>query len=66
MSETPIISEELEALVGRDFPPEVYEIEAGAVKKFAAAIEDPNPAWQQVTPPTFLASLVPTGLMQWT
>ncbi len=63
MSELPVISEALEALVGRDFPPEVYDIEAGAVKKFAAAIGDVNPAWREVAPPTFLASLVPTGLM---
>jgi len=63
VSEEPIISEELEALRHAEFAPECYEIEKGMVRKFAEAIEDPNPRWQEVVPPTFLAALVPKALM---
>ncbi len=63
MSEEPIISEELEGLLNVEFGPEVYEIEKSMVRKFAGAIDDPNPLWQQVAPPTFPAALVPTRLL---
>lgn len=63
MSDEPVISEELQSMLNVDFGPEVYEIERGMVKKFAEAVEDPNPAWQQAAPPTFSAALVPTGLL---
>jgi acyl dehydratase len=33
------------------------------VRKFVEAIDDRNPAWQEVAPPTFPAALVPTGLI---
>ncbi len=63
MSEEPIISQELESLLNIEFGPEVYEIEKGMVRKFAEAIDDPNPLWQQVTPPTFPAALIPSELL---
>jgi hypothetical protein len=63
LSEEPVISEELESLLNVEFGPEVYEIEKGMVGKFAASIEDPNPLWRQVAPPTFPAALVPTELL---
>ena len=63
MNEESVISEELEGLLNVEFGPDVYEIEKGMVRKFAEAIEDPNPAWQEVTPPTFPAALVPTSLV---
>ncbi len=63
MSEEPVISEELENLLNVEFGPEVYEIEKGMVRKFAEAIDDSNPAWQEVAPPTFPAALVPTELL---
>lgn len=63
MSDEPLISEELESLLNVEFGPEVYEIEKGMLKKFAEAIDDPNPLWQQQAPPTFPAALVPTGFM---
>ena len=53
MNDEPVISKELESLLNVEFGPEVYEIEKGMVRRFAEAIDDPNPAWQQVTPPTF-------------
>jgi len=63
LSEEPIISEELESLLNVEFGPEVYEIEKGMVRKFAEAIDDPNPLWQRVAPPTFPAALVPTEFL---
>ena len=63
MSEEPIISAELEALLNVEFGPEVYEIEKGMVRKFAEAIDDPNPLWREITPPTFPCALVPGELL---
>ena len=63
MSEEPVISDELESLLNVEFGPEVYEIERGMVRKFAEAIDDPNPSWRQVVSPTFHAALVPTELL---
>lgn len=53
MSETPIITDELKSLLDVEFGPEVYEVEKGLVQKFVQAIDDPNPSWQLVAPPTF-------------
>ena len=63
MSEETVISEELESLLNVEFGPEVYEIEKGMVGKFAEAIDDPNPLWRQVAPPTFPAALIPGELL---
>ena len=63
MSEEPVISDELEGLLNVEFGPEVYEIEKGMVRKFAEAIDDPNPLWQQMAPPTFPATLIPSELL---
>ncbi len=63
MNEEPVITEELQKLLNVEFGPEVYEIERGMVRKFTEAIEDPNRQWQNVTPPTFPAALVPTKLL---
>lgn len=63
MAEESVITEELESMMNVEFGPDVYEIEKGMVRKFAEAIDDPNPDWSEVTPPTFPAALVPTGLL---
>jgi len=63
LNDEPVISEELQSMLNVDFGPEVYEIERGMVRKFVEAVEDSNPAWQEVAPPTFPAALVPTGLL---
>lgn len=63
MSEEPIISEELKGLLNVEFGPEVYEIEKGMLRKYTEAIDDPNPLWQQMAPPTFPAALVPIELL---
>jgi hypothetical protein len=63
LSEEPIISAELESLLNVEFGPEVYEIEKGMLRRFADAIDDPNPRWQKTAPPTFPAALVPVELL---
>jgi hypothetical protein len=63
LDDEPVISEELENLLNVTFGPEVYEIEKGMLRKFAEAIEDPNPRWLREAPPTFAAALVPTELL---
>ena len=63
MEEESVISEELKSLLNVTFGPEVYEIEKGMLRKFAEAIEDPNPRWREIAPPTFTAALVPTELV---
>jgi hydroxyacyl-ACP dehydratase HTD2-like protein with hotdog domain len=63
LSDEAIISEELKNLVNVPVEPDVYKIEEGMVKKFVEAIDDPNPKWKNITPPTFAAALVPNGLL---
>jgi hypothetical protein len=59
----PVITEELNSLLNVDFGPEVYEIEKDMLKRFAEAIDDPNPLWLEEAPPTFPAALVPKKLL---
>jgi acyl dehydratase len=61
--------EELKNKVGTEWQRRVYEIEKGAIRRFARAIEDPNPLWQDeehahktgyesiIAPPTLIATL---------
>lgn len=58
-----VITEELNSLLNKEFGPEVYEVEKGMLKKFAEAIDDPNPRWLEESPPTFPAALVPKELL---
>lgn len=57
MAEASVITDEMRSLLNVEFGPEVYEIEKGMFKKFAQAIDDPNPLWQKVAPPTFVTAL---------
>ncbi|MBI4220853.1 MAG: MaoC family dehydratase N-terminal domain-containing protein [Chloroflexi bacterium] len=66
-----LITEEMRTCLGQETAPVLYEIEKGAVRKFARAIDNPNPAYIDeaagkasryggiVAPPTFLRSLIP-------
>jgi hypothetical protein len=63
LNDEPVISEELQGLLNVPFGPDIYEIEKGMVTRFIEAIEDPNPRWREVTPPTFPAALVPRELI---
>ena len=61
--------EELKDKVGVVWQSRVYEIEKGMIRRFAQAIDDPNPLWQDeeyagktryggiIAPPTFVATL---------
>jgi MaoC dehydratase-like protein len=52
----------LRARIGVDGDPVTATVEAGHVKRFAAAIGDPNPRWENEAPPTFLVALAPVAL----
>ena len=68
-----VITEEIRACIGMQSEPTVLEIEKGMIKRFAEAIEDPNPLWQDeeyarssryggiIAPPGFLMSLMFRG-----
>jgi hypothetical protein len=58
-----VISQELQNLINVEFGPEVYEVEKGMLRKFAEAIDDPNPRWLEEASPTFAAAIVPKGLL---
>ncbi|MBI2865836.1 MAG: MaoC family dehydratase N-terminal domain-containing protein [Chloroflexi bacterium] len=61
--------EELRQSIGAESPPVSIEVEKGHLRRFAQAIQDPNPLWQDevaaratryggiVAPPTFLRAL---------
>ena len=53
----PIITPAMREAVGRAGTPRTAAIERGAIARFAEAIGDPNPAYPDVAPPTFLRSL---------
>ena len=67
MAEETLITEELRNLIGKEVGRRVTEIEKGAIRKFAQAIDDPNPLWQEeayakdskwgsiIAPPTFIS-----------
>ena len=46
MAEDLLISEELRNKIGVESEPEEYEIEKGMIQRFAQAIDDSNPLWQ--------------------
>lgn len=40
-----LITEEMQDKVGKALEPIIYEVEAGAIRRFAEAVGDPNPAY---------------------
>ena len=46
MAEESVITEELKNMVGVGVGPEVFEVEKGHIRRFAEAVGDPNPLWQ--------------------
>ena len=70
MTEGPVLSDEMrQAMVGRESEPVSIVVERGAIRRFAEAIDDPNPLWTDeavarrsryggiIAPPTFLRSI---------
>ena len=53
----PIITPTMREALGRAGAPTTAAVERGAIARFAEAIGDPNPAYPDVAPPTFLRSL---------
>ena len=69
-TQSPFLTEEMrQKAIGIEGKPSVLEVEKGAIKRFAAAVGDPNPLWNDeaaarkgryggiVAPPTFLRSV---------
>lgn len=66
MDKVSLIAEELKSKIGIECEPDVYEIERGMIRRFARAIDDQNPLWQEeefaqksryggiIAPPTFI------------
>lgn len=64
-SQQSVITEEMKKLIGVESKPVIYEVEAGAIRRFAEAIADPNPLYydeeyakksrygKMIAPPTF-------------
>ena len=57
MTTGPIISDEFKAKIGEPWELGVYEIENGMIRRFARAIDDPNPRWDTMAPPTFIVTI---------
>lgn len=76
MTKESVITEEIRNAVGMEFGPYIYEVEKGAIKRVAEAIEDTNPLWQDeeyarrssyagiIASPTFLFTLRYDELLQ--
>ena len=54
MAEGSLNIDELKGKIGLEWEPQVYEIEGGMIRRFVRAIDDPNPRWQDIAPPTFV------------
>ena len=57
MTTGPLIPDEFKAKIGEPWELGVYEIEKGMIQKFARAVDDPNPRWETMAPPTFIVTL---------
>lgn len=45
MADDSIITDEMRAKIGTTLEPVVFEVEKGAIRRFAQAVEDPNPLY---------------------
>ena len=62
MSTITSVVDRLRARIGIDGPPITSPVEAGHVRRFVEAIDDPNPRWSREAPPTFLVALAPASI----
>ena len=62
MSTTTSVVERLRARIGKAAPPSEATVEAGHLKRFVQAIDDPNPRWAEEAPPTFLVALAAASM----
>jgi len=51
--------EKLKSKIGVEWQPREYEIEREMIRRFARAVGDPNPLWQDgaIAPPTFILAI---------
>lgn len=49
--------DELKSKLGTELEAVVCEIERGMIRRFVQAIDDPNPHWQDIAPPTFILTI---------
>ena len=69
MTENSLATDNLKGQIGREWRFGAYEVEKGMIQRFARAIDDPNPLWQDekyagqsqyggiIAPPTFIVSI---------
>jgi hypothetical protein len=62
MTTTTSVIDRLRARIGVDGAAVTAPVEAGHVRRFCEAIEDPNPRWKSEAPPTFLVALAPASI----
>ena len=62
MATTAPVVDRIRTKIGVSGPPVQATVEAGHLKRFAEAIGDSNPRWQDEAPPTFLVALAPVSL----
>ncbi len=62
MSATAPVIDRLKSRIGVKGSAVTAAVEAGHVRRFAAAIGDSNPRWTKEAPPTFLVALAPVSL----
>ena len=48
MAKVSIITDELKKLIGVPWEPQIFKVEEGAIKRYAEAIDDPNPLYNDV------------------
>lgn len=48
MPEGSLITDELKKLIGMSWEPQIFKVEEGAIKRYAEAIDDPNPLYHDV------------------
>ena len=56
--EKALSAEARKALMERDIPPAVMEVERGHMRRFAEAIGDDSERWSDTAPPTFLRAML--------
>lgn len=57
-AEKTLSAEARQALMERELPPAVMEVERGHLRRFAEAIGDDDPRWADTAPPTFLRAML--------
>lgn len=57
MAENPIISDEYKKKIGVDWELGVFDIEKGMIRRFARAIDDLNPQWNDIAPPLLIVTI---------